>query len=285
MFRIPAPLQGEYRPWQAPGYRGWADAALFEAMTQRQQSDPDGLCGSDDAEVVRDRRNLVVRVRIGRTPVWIKRFRPSHPVDRIVYAARPGKAVFAWNAAMALIDNGFCTPRPLFALRAAGRLGGASGMVAFQDIADHLPLGRVLAEDAHGPSQRDRIMSELGTCLRRFHGLGFRHRDLRRGNILAAANDGGWSFCFLDLNRLRIQPPLTKIQRLREVERLHLPDAGLEAFFGAYTPEESSEAMAAAYRARVDYADRLERLPAGRLIRKAWYYSWELRAFSRARRP
>jgi hypothetical protein len=278
-------MAGEYRRWRIAGYGGWVDAALFDRMTQRQQSDPDSLFREEGAEVVRSRRNLTIRLPIGGSPVWIKRFRPSGPVDRLAYAHRPGKAAYAWNAAMTLIESGFCTPRPLIGLRSAGRLGGAAGIVAFEEVYDHVPLRRVLADERLESSTRDRVMSGLGGCLRRFHDLGFRHRDLRQANILAARVDGGWSFCFLDLNRLRVQPPLTTIQRLREVEKLNLPRDGLAPFFDAYMPDGDREDLIAAYEGRVAFADRLEHLPLGRLLRKAWYYGWELRAFSRARRP
>lgn len=284
LFRIPVSLKRGYRPWLVRDYKGWVDTALFGRMTPGQRSDPESLFRQDNAEVVRDRRNLTARIDIDGRPIWVKRFRPSDPLDRFVYAVRPGKAVYAWNAAMALIETGFRTPRPLIGLRSAGRLGGAAGIIAFEDAAGHQPLQRVLTDESL-ESQRDQVMSELGSCLRRFHDLGFRHRDLRQGNILAAPENGSWSFCFLDLNRLRIQAPLTNIQRLREVEKLNLPAAGLESFFGAYMPDRNSEQMARVYQSRVDYANRLERLPMGRLIRKAWYYSWELRAFGRARRP
>ena len=254
-------------------------------MTAGQQVDPESLLRGDDAEVVRSRRNLTVRIHVDSRPVWVKHFRPSDPVDRFVYAVRPGKAVYAWNAAMALIENGFCTPRPLIGLRSAGRLGGAAGIVAFEEIADHRPLRRVLGDESLDARGRDRVMSELGMCLRRFHDLGFRHRDLRQGNILASPAGDRWSFCFLDLNRLRIQPPLTRIQRLREVEKLNLAPERLEAFFNTYMPEDDARDAAVRYRRRVDYADHLERLPLGKVLRKAWYYTWEIRTFSRARRP
>lgn len=285
LFRIPESLKGEYRPWLGSGYNGWVDAVLYDRMTPGQRSEAENLLRQEDAEVVRSQRNLTVRVHIDRRPVWVKHFRPSDPIDRLVYAVRPGKAVYAWNAAMALLESGFCTPRPLIGLRAAEPLGGAAGIVAFEDVADHGPLQRVLMDESPESSTRNQVMGELGACLRRFHDLGFRHRDLRQGNILAGWHNGRVSFCFLDLNRLRIQAPLTKIQRLREVEKLNLPREGLESFFEAYMPGSNSEQMAEVYQRRVDYADRLERLPLGKLIRKAWYYSWELRAFSRARRP
>jgi len=285
LFRIPESLKSEYRPWLRSNYNGWVDATLFDRMTAEQQSHPESVLGQDDAEVARSRRNLTMRIHIGGRPVWVKHFRPSGPVDRFVYAVRPGKAVYAWNAAMALTENGFCTPRPLIGLRSAGSLGGADGIIAFEEIADHRPLDRAVSDESLDASGRDRLMSELGMCLRRFHDLGFRHRDLRQGNILASATGDRWSFCFLDLNRLRVQAPLTRMQRLREVEKLNLTGDGLEAFFSAYMPESGSRDTASLYTRRVDYAHRLEQLPLGKVIRKAWYYTWEVRTFSRARRP
>jgi len=235
--------------------------------------------------VARSKRNLTVRIRLGNEPAWFKQFRPSGPVDRLNYALRPGKAVYAWNAAMALIESGFHAPRPLLGLRTAGRLGGGAGIVVFEDIAGHVMLRQVLGDDASSPTRDGSAIRDLGLCLRRFHDLGFRHRDLRQGNILAAPTEAGWEFYFLDLNRLRVQPPLTILQRLREVERLNLPVQSLAAFFQTYMPDRDSREMAAVYQGRLARAGRLERLPLARLVRKAWYYSEELRAYSRARRP
>jgi len=284
-FRVPASLADRYRRWPDDRFDGWVDAAFFERMTPGQRSDPGGLLRHDGAEIVRSRRNVTARVTVDRQPVWVKRFQSSGAIDRLVYAPRPGKAVYAWNAAMALLDHDLCTPRPLLGLRSAGSFGGAAGIAVFEDMADHLSLQDLLTVSALDDAALDRAAAALGGCLRGLHDLGFRHRDLRQGNILAAPGDDSWMFCFLDLNRLRVQPPLNTIQRLREVERLNLPAEVLEAFFAAYMPYADTAVMAAKYKARVAYARGLERLPLGRLIRKAWYYSWELRAFSRARRP
>lgn len=284
-FRVPKTLPGEYRRWEAPEFSGWIDAALYEDLDPDQRSDPGALLRLPDVNVIRDGRNLTARISIAGRPLWIKRFRPVHALDRLVYAARPGKAAYAWNAAMALLEQGFCTPRPLIGLRRVGRWGGSEGIAAFEELEGHASVRDLLAGGTLGPAERDRMLGALGDCLRRFHDLGFRHRDLRRGNILAAAAGGGWRFCLLDLNRLRVQAPLTEIQRVREVEKLNLPRDCLEPFLRRYMPDRDSARMAEMIEVRVDYADRLERLPLGRLLRKAWYYSWELRAFGRARRP
>lgn len=285
LFRIPETWREAYRPWLTPTYNGWVDAALFDNLTQRQQSDPEALFRRDDVEVVRRDRNLTVRIPIDQRVIWLKRFRPSNPVDRFVYAVRPGKAVYAWNAAMALLDNGFATPRPVIGLRAAGRAGGAAGIVAFEDMTGYQPVRQLLNDNGMPASRRRRLMLDLGACLKRFHDLGFRHRDLRQGNILAAPGADCWSFSLLDLNRLRVQSPLTTIQRIREVEKLNLSVEDMTSFFESYMPDSDARRMAVFCAGRISFTDRLERLPLGKLFRKAWYYWWEVRAFSRARRP
>ncbi|MGA8258640.1 MAG: lipopolysaccharide kinase InaA family protein [Arenicellales bacterium] len=284
-FRISEALRPHYRRFSTRGYEGWVDGDLLDSLTPDQASKPKHLFKLPGAQVVRDRRNLTARVPIGDRWVWIKLFRPSDALDRFLYARRPGKAAYAWNAAMMLMKAGFCTPRPLIGLRRQGKDGGAEGIVAFEDLAGHVPLARLFGDESPEEGAHARLMYELGDCLRRFHDHGFRHRDLRQGNILVARTGDGWSFCFLDLNRLRIQRRLNDIQRLREVEKLNLPALDLPAFFDAYMPDENSANMAEAYLERVDFADHLEHLPQGRLIRKAWYYSQELRAFGFARRP
>lgn len=284
-FRISDPLKPHYRRWSAPGYEGWVDTDLFNRLTPDQLSKPRRLFKLPGARVVRDRRNLTARVSIGDRAVWIKLFRPADVLDRFLYARRVGKAANAWNAAMALMSAGFCTPRPIIGLRRNGKQGGAEGIVAFEDLGGHVSLERLLADESADPAAHAKLMFALGECLRQFHDQGFRHRDLRRGNILVARSGDGWTFCFLDLNRLRIQRRLSYMQRLREVEKLNLPALDLAAFFDAYMPDENSTRMADIYRDRVEYADHLEHLPHGRLFRKAWYYGWELRTFSFARRP
>jgi len=226
-----------------------------------------------------------MRVPLAGEVVWLKRFRASSLLDRALYGPGAGKAVYAWNAAMALTENGFCTPAPLVGLRGTGPLGGAAGIIAFEHMGDLPSLRTLLAGSTWQAHDRARLMSELGACLRRFHDLGFRHRDLRKGNLLVRAEGAGWTFCFLDLNRLRVQRPLSTMQRMREVEKLALPADILPAFFRAYMPERDSESMAEQCLQRVTFANRLGRLPLGKLVMKTWYYAWELRAYGRARRP
>lgn len=285
LFRIPETWHEAYCPWLTPTYNGWVDAALLDSLTPRQRADPEALFRRDDVEVARRKRNVTVRIHVGQKPVWLKRFRPANPIDRFIYAVRPGKAVYAWNAAMALLDNGFATPRPLIGLRCAGRAGGAAGIVAFEDMTDYETVRQLLNEDGLPAPRRERLILDLGAYLKRFHDLGFRHRDLRQGNILAAPGTDCWSFSLLDLNRLRVQPPLSTIQRIREVEKLNLSMEDMVLFFETYMPDSDTRGMAVFCAGRISFADRLERLPVGKLLRKAWYYWWELRAFSRARRP
>lgn len=284
-FRIPQSLRDQYCAWAATDFEGWVDTALFDGLDPAVRAAPAKLLTLPDSRIVRDARNVTVSATLAGRRMWIKRFQPSSAVDRMMYAPGSGKAAYAWNASMALAEAGFCAPRPLIGLRGTGRLGGAEGIVALEDIDKGTPLGDLLADEAVPAADREGLLRSLGRCLKRFHDTGFRHRDLRRGNILAVRANDGWSFCFLDLNRLRVQAPLSCVQRLREVERLKLPENGLTEFFDAYMPERDSAAAAASYRERTAYADKLESRPLGRLLRKTWYYCWEVRAFSRTRRP
>lgn len=284
-FRIPRSRKDQYCAWRATDFEGWVDTGVLDALDAVVRAAPEKLLSLPDSRIVRDVRNLTVTATLAGRHMWIKRFQPRSAVDRLVYGSGSGKAAYAWNAAMALAERGFCTPRPLIGLRGTGRLGGAEGIVAFEDIEKGTPLGDLLADDIAPVADRADLLRSLGRCLKRFHDTGFRHRDLRRGNILAVPGDDGWSFCFLDLNRLRVQAPLSYVQRLREVERLNLPANGLTAFFDAYMPDRNSVSAAASYGERIAYADKLESRPLGRLLRKTWYYSWEVRAFSRTRRP
>lgn len=285
LFRIPPASRHVYRAWLTRDYKGWIDTALFGQLDAALRQDPESLLRDPGARVVRSRRNLTLRLWVAGRPLWLKRFRPAGPVDHFVYAVRPGKAVYAWNAAMALRERGFHTPRPLVGLRAAGRLGGAAGIVAFEEVAAGQALDHWLTRLPPASARRGRLLAALGAELKRFHDQGLRHRDLRQGNIFASRAGPDWVFHYLDLNRLRVQAPLDTTQRLRELERLKLPDADLAAFFATCMPDCDVAVMAAAYRDRVGFAARLEHLPLGRLAYKTWYYCWELRAFSRARRP
>ena len=123
-------------------------------------------------------------------------------------------------------------------------------------------------------------MRQLGEFVARLHDYGFRHRDLRRGNVLVQKySDDSCRFFLVDVNRLQRYESLNWIQRIRELERLSLVGPEAEWFFEGYGADKSVENVVVDYRRRVRYAETLETRRLGRFRRKLWYYFWELRAY------
>ena len=63
------------------------------------------------------------------------------------------------------------------------------------------------------------------------------------------------------------------------MERLFLVGPEAEWFFEGYGADQSIGKAVMDYRRRVRYAEALEARRLGRLLRKLWYYFWELRAY------
>lgn len=271
-------------PWETENYQGWVDEEVYSNLSDHQQRNPEILFKVSNQEIVRDKRNLIINKSIGNENVWIKQFRPNGTVDRLIYSAKPGKAVYAWNAGLALLERSILTPRPLIGLRGKGLYGGSRGILATEDLSHSWNLEKMLTNTEEG-EEKNRTLHQLGEFVGKFHDQGFRHRDLRKGNILVSNSEEGIKFYLIDLNRLRLQSPLNFIQRLREVERLNLEEDEAHVFFEGYLPNENTKNMVKRYRQWVNHSHGLEHLPMGKLRKKLWYYGWELRTYSSSRRP
>ena len=278
LFSIPVHLSQCYRRWTTPNWDGWIDSGLFEMLPECVREDPEKIVALPDFSVVRDARNLLSRVSIGETNVWLKRFRAVHAVDAAVYAFQAGKAVQSWNKSFALKACGFDVPKPLLGLRRRGIGQGAVGLFGSQHV-ESIPLRSFLTKNQ---LEKDLVlaMRQLGEIVARLHDYGFRHRDLRRGNVLVQkCSDDSYKFFLVDVNRLQRYESLNWIQRIRELERLFLVGPEAEWFFEGYGADQSIGKVVMDYRRRVRYAEALETRKLGRLRRKLWYYFWELRAY------
>lgn len=285
LFRVPETLQSKYRPLACDAMEGVIDLDIYACLPAGVCNDPLSILSLTQSQTVRDVRNITSRVQINNGSseydLWVKVFRPRSVMQWLQYAFRPGKAVQAWNAALSLNARGIGTPRPLIGLRKRGRPGGAQGLLAVEHIPDSEELRELLRAGRLSPIRRGKLIEALACFLNKFHNSGFRHRDLRRANILVRQSpDNEFEFYLIDLNRLRRYARLTTPQRLRELERLSLDDDDIPVFFRAYTPDGlDSHSAENAYRknlARLKRFDRLPR-PLNRLTTKVWYYFQELR--------
>ena len=278
VFAIPDHFRQRYCRWKTTSWDGWIDSGLFESLPNAVREDPEELLTLPESVSVRDARNLLRRLRIGEADLWLKCFRAAHAVDAAVYAFRAGKSVQSWNKSFALIAAGFDVPRPLLGLRRRGMGQGVMGLFGSQHV-NAAPLQDLMS--AASPEESTKaLMQELGMFLARLHDHGFRHRDLRRGNLLIQeCADAQFRFFLVDVNRLQRYESLNWIQRIRELERLFLVGPEATWFFEGYGVDRNITQVVSDYRRRVRYAEDLEYRRFGRLHRKLWYYLWELRAY------
>ncbi len=278
VFAIPDHFRQRYCRWKTTSWDGWVDSDLFESLPNAVREDPEELLTLPKSVSVRDARNLLRRLRIGEADLWLKCFRAAHAVDAVVYAFRAGKSVQSWNKSFALIASGFDVPRPLLGLRRRGMGQGVMGLFGSQHV-NAAPLQDLMSATSPEESTKA-LMQELGMFLARLHDYGFRHRDLRRGNLLIQeCADAQFRFFLVDVNRLQRYESLNWIQRIRELERLFLVGPEATWFFEGYGVDRDITQVASDYRRRVRYAEDLEYRRFGRLHRKLWYYLWELRAY------
>jgi len=221
LFSIPAHLCQRYCRWTTANWDGWVDSDLFEMLPEFVRENPEKIVVLPESSVVHDARNLLNRVSVGEADVWLKRFRAAHAVDAAVYAFRAGKCVQSWNKSFALIACGFDVPKPLLGLRRRGVGQGAVGLYGSQHV-ESTPLRSFLSESLPDEDMMT-LMRQLGVFVARLHDHGFRHRDLRRGNVLVQkCSDDLYRFFLVDGRRLQRYESLNWIQRIRELERLFL---------------------------------------------------------------
>jgi len=292
LFRVPDKYQGKYRPLASDAMEGVIDLDIYSCFPADVRNNPLKALSLSQSQTVRDARNVTSWVQIKNDSseynLWVKVFRPRSMTEWLQYAFRPGKAVQAWNAALGLNVRGIGTPRPLIGLRKRGRAGGAEGLLVVEHVSNSEELRELLRAGRLSLERRGELVHGLACFLRKFHDCGFRHRDLRRGNILVRQGpDNEFEFYLIDLNRLRRYTRLTAPQRLRELERLSLDDDDIPAFFRVYTFSDlDSRSAENAYRKNLDWARRFDSppKPLNRLTGKIWYYFQELRLYGLSRK-
>jgi hypothetical protein len=276
-----APWAHRYQIFQAGALHGWIDRDLVGELPGAILEDPTRLFDAPGVELVREDRNRTARVELDDRVLWVKQFRPA--LAWVRYRFRSDKASRAWTAAMALRSCGISSPRPLLVLQGTGFRHWGQGLIAMEDIPDSDSLKslwpRLEAEE------RRSLLTQLAHAAGNLHRHGFRHRDLNSTNILVTRPVGDeYEIHLIDVNRIRRYRQLDDEARLRDLVRLAVIDDDPEAFFCAYGGVTAGARLAAAYRRRRTTIRRLRRLPPplGRIARKLWYYSGEIKGLRRS---
>lgn len=219
-----------------PPFKGEIDEAFrspeFEAALGRIRELIDDPC----AEMLLKGRNTVVALDLplgaGRSISCVAKSYRAAGFHKLKTLVQPSKADKAWRGACALAAAGIETPRPLAYLER--RPGGTAAESYF--IAERvpgLPEIRALFRDP-GPAGLRPLLDALAGSVAALHRAGLLHRDLSDGNILVRAAASGYTFAYLDTNRVRVRKRLGASSRARNLVRLGIPPADRMFFLERY---------------------------------------------------
>ncbi len=157
----------------------------------------------------------------------VKQFRNQGAKARLRRRFKGSKAARSWRVAHALLDAGLLTPEPVMLIDSTDESGPSFYVCA------HLPdllEARYLLRAANAGTEREQFphvdlpsfLTELGRTARRLHDADIWHRDLTSGNVLLRFHADGTpsALYLLDLNRARLDRPLTLSERMRDLSRM-----------------------------------------------------------------
>lgn len=219
-----------------PPFKGEIDDAFrgpeFEAALSRLRE----LIADPRAEVLFKGRNTVVALDLplgsGRSISCVAKSYRAAGLQKLKTLVVPSKAAKAWKGARAVAASGIETPRPLAYLeRRSGGTVAESFFVA--ERVPGLPEIRALLRDP-GPAGLHPLLDALAGSVASLHRAGLLHRDLSDGNILVRAAASGYTFAYLDTNRVRVRKRLGVSARARNLVRLGIPPADRMFFLERY---------------------------------------------------
>lgn len=219
-----------------PPFRGFVASDLDGPRFLEAVSTPAALLALPGARVLQAGRNIVAAIDLpvpagGIVPAVIKSFRPRG-LARLKTLVGRSKAAKAWRGALACLERGVTTPRPLAFLERR-KAGFVRESYFLAERAGGREI-RFLFRELSGEELRS-LLSELAVHIALCHDRGLFHRDLSDGNILVAkARDGRYRFSLLDTNRIRVRRKISRLGRVRNLVRLGVPPAEQDFFLDAY---------------------------------------------------
>jgi tRNA A-37 threonylcarbamoyl transferase component Bud32 len=176
--------------------------------------------------------------------IYFKEYVRRSAWDSIKELFRPCRAMRAFRASRMLADAGFLVPTVLAAGSAGGGPFAKRSFLATAEVEGARRIDKYLvveSPDRAACSVQDRrdLLRSLGRTIGRMHNMGIVHGDLRPGNVLARKVEGRWEFFFIDNERTRKRPYVSRHARLKNLVQINMLPNGLTQtdrmrFFHAY---------------------------------------------------
>jgi len=217
----------------------------------RRLDKPGELLRLPGAEIIAAHANRLAAVPLGEGDAlpargFVKAFGGRGLFSRL----RSPRAARAWNVACELLRLGVPTPEPVaISLPGPGEWREGALVVEFiagAQVRDYVNPMHVGGELPRGRSA-EAFAAHLGRFVRSFHDAGAFHGDLGGGNILvtepacASSEANGLAppgFALVDVTRCRVGRSPNRLERLRDLARIKVPEVFRGALVEAYSEAE-----------------------------------------------
>lgn len=184
-------------------------------------------------KVWRNRRNTVELVRVGDTPLVVKKFKRPTLANCVIYTFfRKNKAQRAWENARLFQQLGLETAGPVAYM--VRKKWGFFHTAWF--ISEFLPYPEI--DEAYkacgSEAEREELMTAFVDYTLHLHALKIVHRDYNRGNILVHKEADGYHFALIDINRLWLRHTPDVMLSMRSLMMLKLEEPELDIVLQKY---------------------------------------------------
>lgn len=201
-----------------------------------------------------DYRNALVRFGPDETldiksDLVVKKFKMTRKYDHFRFHFLPSKAYRSLKIALALLQNGLNTPRPIAIIEERGKY---NRLISSYFLTEFLKFDcsffQVIKE--FDDQLKRKLIAETARNIRLMHDAGIIHNDLHASNILITNIKAEPGLYFIDLNRARQKKVLSVKNRAKDLGRLALDQQDQAIFINYYDSQKNSNLMAEIYKAK-----------------------------------
>lgn len=193
-------------------------------------------------------RNVLVRFSPNETmgikdEIVIKKFKLTRKYDRFRFHFLTSKAFRSFEIALALLQNGLKTPRPLAVIEERGKYNSLVNCYYLTEFLKFdCSFSQVIKE--FDDELKGKLLAETARNIRLMHDAGIIHNDLHASNILIKNPDSVPELYFIDLNRARRKKGLSIKTRAKDLGRLALDQQDQVDFFSNYDCQKNRNFLA-----------------------------------------
>lgn len=174
-------------------------------------------------KVGKGKRNMVRHIELDDLHLNVKSFRVPWPPQAFIYRyLRPSKARRSFCHATYLLHRGIGTPEPIAYLEEKNFAGLGESYYISKHLREDLTF-RTLIDQPDYPD-RERILKLFTRFTHKMHNENILFLDHSPGNTLIIKEEEGYAFYLVDLNRMRLNRPLSLEERMRNFARLSATD-------------------------------------------------------------